>query len=124
MSEKLPLLYHHGEMLGFIKCVRSDPSSYVGDKYAGMNDLTDLEAVEIYMSEVIDKDSYYRTGSPEIREQYKNGILQAVLAEKNGIEIEYVSDSTPSGDVICHGCYQFGMEKPDSPGCVRRERTA
>lgn len=122
MSEKLPILYHHGNMLGFIEGIRRHPYVYLGDKYTGIHDITDQEAVEIYMTEVIDKNPYYRTGDSEVRERYKRGILVAVLVEKNGIEIEYVPDSTSSGDIICHGCYQFGMEKPDFPGCVRRER--
>lgn len=106
-------------MLGFIEGIRGHPGLYFRDKYMGMVNITDEEAVEIYMTEVIDKDAYYRTGNPEIRKQYKNAILLAVLAEKNGLEIEYISDDTPSGDIICQGCYQFRLKVPDFPGCVR-----
>jgi hypothetical protein len=122
MTERMQLLYHHGEMLGFVESVRRQPSRYLGDKYAGMEDLTDEEAVEIYMTEVIDNDLCYRTKDPQIRQRYKEGILQAVLAEKKG-RVEYIPDSSASGDVICHGCYQFQLERPDSPGCVRRKKT-
>jgi len=117
-SERLQLLWHHGDMLGFIGSGRRRPWLYFGDKYKGMKDLSVSEAVEIYMTEVIDKNPLYRTNNSEIRERYKAGILCAAMASK----VEYVPDSTPSGDVICRGCYQFKLEKPDYPGCVRRKR--
>lgn len=55
MSEKLPILYHHGDMLGFIQGTRRHPGLYFRDKYIGMVNITDEEAVEIYMTEVIVK---------------------------------------------------------------------
>lgn len=121
-SERLELLWHHGDMLGFIKSVGRKPSLYLGDKYDGMENLPIEEAVEIYMKEVIDSNPYYRTGNPEVRERYKKGVLHAVLASENGIKIEYVPNSTPSGDIICQGCYQFELDQPDFPGCVRKKR--
>lgn len=120
MSKLLKLLDHHSNMLGYIESVRQSPWIYFWGKYEGKNDLTVEEAVEIYMTEVIDRNLCYRTANPEIREQYKHGILLAVSAEKKGVSIKYLPDSTPSGDIICQGCVQFRMERPDFPGCVRR----
>jgi hypothetical protein len=61
MHEKLPLLYHHGDMLGFIEHIRTSPEEY------GKKHLTVNQAVEIYLTDILDPDPLYRTDDPEVR---------------------------------------------------------
>jgi len=121
MSNKVELLYHHGELVGFIHYLMRKPdlNSNLSREFKKGEKLTLEEAAEEYMKIVDEhKDNFYHTHDSQVRENYKTGIIFAVEASEAG-NVVYVSDYIPAdGDPICQGCYWFDKEG-DSRRCVR-----
>jgi len=81
MSSKVELLYHHGDLVGYIHHLmkRPDLNSNLGQKYEKGDSLTLERATEEYLK-MVDKDAFYHTNDSQVRESYKTGIKNAVLA--------------------------------------------
>ena len=118
MSSKVELLYHHGDLVGYIHHLmkRPDLNSNLGQKYEKGDSLTLERATEEYLK-MVDKDAFYHTNDSQVRESYKTGIKNAVLAAEGGVI--YVSDYTLKDDPICQGCYWYDREDADPRRCVR-----
>ena len=118
MTEKIELLLHHGDLVGFIRSLMEYPNhhSNLSRKFVKGEHLT----LEEYMK-LEDKDPFYHTYNPEVRESYKAGIITATRAAQDG-QVEYVSDDTLlDEDPICQGCYWFDKPEANPRRCIRAD---
>jgi hypothetical protein len=63
----------------------------------------------------------YRTDDPEVRERFKQGIIQAAKAKEIELIPDYNNGPDLFKDVICQGCVQITLPVPEF-GCKRRKR--